>query len=210
MMARPAGSAGGLDQKVLQYEAFINDVLRRDLRAVLEQRDRLYEKMSHYLQLKNAIQSLEEAGPQRLKADVDLGCSFFVQARVDNPSRILVLVGFGFFVEMSHQEALHFIDKKTNQLTLVCGSCRGWRSFQTSAGSLLLLLSSDWTMRRKKRRSLFIRRQMISNWTHSGTNFFLDVNGNIDDIYFLLLLKQKVLHITETFQNKMSGSGFVW
>ncbi|PWA33436.1 hypothetical protein CCH79_00020759, partial [Gambusia affinis] len=104
-------------------------------RAVLEQRDRLYEKMSHYLQLKNAIQSLEEAGPQRLKADVDLGCSFFVQARApalvlvpvltgsspflrDNPSRILVLVGFGFYVEMSHQEALRFIDKKTNQLTI--------------------------------------------------------------------------------------------
>ncbi|XP_007543723.1 PREDICTED: protein UXT [Poecilia mexicana] len=118
MMARPAGSAGCLDQKVLQYEAFINDVLRRDLRAVVEQRDRLYEKMSHYLQLKNAIQSLEEAGPQQLKADVDLGCSFFVQARVNDPSRILVLVGFGFFVEMSHQEALRFIDKKTNQLTL--------------------------------------------------------------------------------------------
>ncbi|XP_054878172.1 protein UXT-like isoform X3 [Poeciliopsis prolifica] len=118
MTARPACCAGGLDQKVLQYEAFISDVLRRDLRAVLEQRDRLYEKMSHYLQLKNAIQTLEEAGPQRLKADVDLGCSFFVQARVDNPSRILVLVGFGFFVEMSHQEALRFIDKKTNQLTL--------------------------------------------------------------------------------------------
>ncbi|XP_054878171.1 protein UXT-like isoform X2 [Poeciliopsis prolifica] len=177
MTARPACCAGGLDQKVLQYEAFISDVLRRDLRAVLEQRDRLYEKMSHYLQLKNAIQTLEvaaqilhqdrvrvsditvtsrcvlqEAGPQRLKADVDLGCSFFVQARVDNPSRILVLVGFGFFVEMSHQEALRFIDKKTNQLTLVCGSCRGWRSFLPSAGSLLLLLSSDWTIRRKRMR----------------------------------------------------------
>uniref|UniRef100_A0A3P9P7C8 Ubiquitously-expressed, prefoldin-like chaperone n=1 Tax=Poecilia reticulata TaxID=8081 RepID=A0A3P9P7C8_POERE len=166
MMARPAGSADCLDQKVLQYEAFINDVLRRDLRAVLEQRDRLYEKMSHYLQLKNVIQSLEEAGPQRMKADVDLGCSFFVQARVDDPSRILVLVGFGFFVEMSHQEALRFINKKTNQLTLVCGSCRGWRSSQTSAGSLLLLLSSDWTIRRERmRRSLFIRRQIISNWT---------------------------------------------
>ncbi|KAM4737452.1 protein UXT [Anableps anableps] len=117
-MAPPAGSVQGLDQKVLQYESFINDVLRRDLRKVLEQRDQVYEKISQYLQLKSTIQSLEDAGSQQLKADVDLGCSFFVQARVDDPSRIFVAVGFGFFVEMTHDEALRFIDKKTSQLTL--------------------------------------------------------------------------------------------
>ncbi|KAM4570687.1 protein UXT [Fundulus diaphanus] len=108
----------GVDQKVLQYEAFINDVLRRDLQKVLEQRDQVYEKISQYLQLKNTIQSLQEAGSQQLKADVDLGCNFFVQAHVHDSSRVFVAVGFGFFVEMSHDEALRFIDKKTTQLTV--------------------------------------------------------------------------------------------
>uniref|UniRef100_A0A3Q2QLF5 Ubiquitously-expressed, prefoldin-like chaperone n=1 Tax=Fundulus heteroclitus TaxID=8078 RepID=A0A3Q2QLF5_FUNHE len=85
---------------------------------VLEQRDQVYEKISQYLQLKNTIQSLQEAGSQQLKADVDLGCNFFVQAHVNDSSRVFVAVGFGFFVEMTHDEALRFIDKKTTQLTV--------------------------------------------------------------------------------------------
>lgn len=35
----------------------------------------------------------------------------------EDPSRIFVAVGFGFFVEMSLDEALRFIEKKTSQLT---------------------------------------------------------------------------------------------
>ncbi|XP_015249441.1 PREDICTED: protein UXT [Cyprinodon variegatus] len=106
-----------VEEKVLQYEGFISDVLRRDLQKVMEQRDQVYEKMSQYLQLKNTIQSLQEASSEQLKADVDLGCNFFVQAHVADASRIFVAVGFGFFVEMTHDEALRFIDKKTTQLS---------------------------------------------------------------------------------------------
>ncbi|XP_024859108.1 protein UXT isoform X4 [Kryptolebias marmoratus] len=86
-----------MDRKVLQYETFISEVLKRDLQKVLEQRDQVYEKISQYLQLKNTIQSL--------------------QAKVEDSSRIFVAVGFGFFVEMTQDEALRFIDKKTSQLT---------------------------------------------------------------------------------------------
>lgn len=35
----------------------------------------------------------------------------------EDSSRIYVAVGFGFFVEMTHDEALRFIEKKTSQLT---------------------------------------------------------------------------------------------
>lgn len=112
-----ANANANVDQKVLQYENFINEVLRRDLQKVLEQRDSVYEKISQYLQLKNTIQSLQEAGSQQLKTDVDLGCNFFVQAEVEDSSRVFVAVGYGFFVEMNHDEALRFIDKKTSQLT---------------------------------------------------------------------------------------------
>ncbi|XP_034027751.1 protein UXT [Thalassophryne amazonica] len=106
-----------LQQKVVQYENFINEVLKRDLQKVLEQRDEVYEKIAQYLQLKNTIQSLQDSGSERLKADVDLGCNFYVQAELEDVSRIFVAVGYGFFVEMNHDEALHFIEKKTNQLT---------------------------------------------------------------------------------------------
>ncbi|XP_035016345.1 protein UXT [Hippoglossus stenolepis] len=112
-----ANADANVEQKVLQYENFINDVLKRDLQKVLEQRDEVYEKISQYLQLKNTIHTLQEVGSQRLKTDVDLGCNFFVQAEVEDSSRIFVAIGYGFFVEMTHDEALRFIEKKTNQLT---------------------------------------------------------------------------------------------
>lgn len=74
----------------------------------MEQRDGVYEKISQYLQLKNTIKRIQvdyillschfcsyylqisnrylylvqETGSKELKTDVDLGCSFFVQAHV--------------------------------------------------------------------------------------------------------------------------------
>ncbi|XP_075882881.1 protein UXT [Nelusetta ayraudi] len=112
-----ADANANVDQKILQYENFVNEVLKKDLQKVLEQRDSVYEKISQYLQLKNTIQSLQESGSRKLKTDVDLGCNFYVQAEVEDSSRIYVAVGFGFFVEMTHDEALRFIEKKTSQLT---------------------------------------------------------------------------------------------
>ncbi|XP_029283595.1 LOW QUALITY PROTEIN: protein UXT [Cottoperca gobio] len=112
-----ANANANVDQKVLQYENFVNEVLKRDLEKVLEQRDSVYEKISLYLQLKNTIQSLQESGSQQLKTDVDLGCNFFVQAEVEDSSKIFVAVGYGFFLEMNYDEALRFIEKKTSQLT---------------------------------------------------------------------------------------------
>ncbi|KAM6982356.1 protein UXT [Tautogolabrus adspersus] len=112
-----ANANANVDRKVLQYENFINEVLKRDLQKVLEQRDSVYEKISQYLQLKNTIQTLQESGSQQLKTEVDLGCNFYVQAEVEDSSRIFVAIGYGFFVEMTHDEALKFIDKKTSQLT---------------------------------------------------------------------------------------------
>ncbi|KAG7472691.1 hypothetical protein MATL_G00111490 [Megalops atlanticus] len=106
-----------IDEKVLQYETFINEVLKRDLQRVLEQRDAVYEKISQYLQLKNVIESLQESGSKELKTEVDLGCNFYVQAHVEDSSKIFVAIGYGFYVEFTLPEALKFIEKKTTQLT---------------------------------------------------------------------------------------------
>ncbi|KAI3357935.1 hypothetical protein L3Q82_016309, partial [Scortum barcoo] len=114
-MSQPANANANVDEKVLQYENFINEVLKKDLQKVLEQRDSVYEKISEYLQLKNTIQRLQEC--TSLRTDIDLGCNFYVQADVEESSRIFVAVGYGFFVEMTHDEALRFIEKKTSQLT---------------------------------------------------------------------------------------------
>ncbi|KAJ7317567.1 hypothetical protein JRQ81_003729 [Phrynocephalus forsythii] len=106
-----------VQEKVLQYETFISDVLQRDLKKVLEQRDEVYEKIAQYLQLKNVIERLQETGDKELKTQVDLGCNFYVNAEVPDTSTIFVALGYGFFVELTLPEALTFIEKKSKLLT---------------------------------------------------------------------------------------------
>ncbi|XP_066472133.1 protein UXT [Tiliqua scincoides] len=106
-----------VQRKVLQYEAFISDVLQRDLQKVLEQREEVYEKIAQYLQLKNVIMRVQETGAQELTTQVDLGCNFYVNAEVPETSTIFVALGYGFFVELTLPEALAFIEKKNKLLT---------------------------------------------------------------------------------------------
>lgn len=107
----------GTQSKLLRYEAFVSDTLQRDLMKVLENRDAVYEKISQYLQLKNVIERLREAPSQTLETQVDLGCNFYVNAEVPDSSRIFVALGFGFFAELTLEEALKFIEKKNKMLT---------------------------------------------------------------------------------------------
>lgn len=103
--------------KVLQYEAFISDILQRDLQKVLEQREEVYEKIAQFLQLKNVIERLQETGTRELTTQVDLGCNFYVNAEVPETSTIFVALDYGFFVELTLPEALAFIEKKNKLLT---------------------------------------------------------------------------------------------
>ncbi|XP_076437279.1 protein UXT-like [Babylonia areolata] len=108
-----------MEEKVQAYETFLNEKLREDLKNILEQRDGIYGKINEYLQLKTVIEKLKEDGADKreLKTKVDLGCNFYVQANVPDASKIFVSVGFGFFVELTYDEAIRFIDKKTALLT---------------------------------------------------------------------------------------------
>lgn len=109
----------GLEQKVKKYEEFVNDKLRKDLETVMKTQEEVNSKISEYLQLKSIIESIKncDGGAWKgLKTQVDLGCNFYCQAQVTDPTKILVSVGYGFFVEFTLDEALTFIEKKCNQL----------------------------------------------------------------------------------------------
>ncbi|XP_010830253.1 PREDICTED: protein UXT [Bison bison bison] len=123
-------------EKVLRYEAFISDVLQRDLQKVLDHRDKVYEQLAKYLQLRNVIERLQEANHSELYMQVDLGCNFFVDTVVPDTSRIYVALGYGFFLELTLAEALKFIDRKSNLLTEIS------RSLLVDSLSLFSLLCS--------------------------------------------------------------------
>ena len=108
-----------IEEKVARYEAFLNDTLRSDLKKNLELRDKIYQEQAEYLALRNSINAIKLASLQPgepLKTKVDLGCNFYCQARIPEPSKICVSVGMGFFVEMTLDEALKFLDKKDAEL----------------------------------------------------------------------------------------------
>lgn len=111
----------GKSTKVLEYEKFLNETLREDLRKIVEQRDKIYSQVAEYLQLKATIEKIQEFEiTKELKTKVDLGCNFYVQANVPDTSKIYVFVGFGFFVEMTLLEALKYIEKRTVFLNAHC------------------------------------------------------------------------------------------
>jgi len=106
-------------EKVQRYETFLNERLRGDLRKCLEQRDKIYEEQAEFLALRNSIQAIKTAElvpGEPLKTKVDLGCNFYCQARVPDPTKVCVAVGLGFFVELTLDEALTFISKKDADL----------------------------------------------------------------------------------------------
>lgn len=109
-----------IDEKVLKYEHFVNETLKGDLKNLNDLRDKVYEEISEYLQLQTTLQKLEENKvnnkSEPLKTQVDLGCNFFAQAVVDDPSKIFVCVGYGFYVEFTYKEALQFIEKRVELL----------------------------------------------------------------------------------------------
>eukprot|EP00123_Amoebidium_parasiticum_P022125 comp80525_c0_seq1/m.48352 comp80525_c0_seq1/g.48352 ORF comp80525_c0_seq1/g.48352 comp80525_c0_seq1/m.48352 type:complete len:149 (-) comp80525_c0_seq1:207-653(-) len=105
-----------VEETVRQYESFIEDKLKVDLQRVLDHRDKLYDRVAQYYKLKNEIVVIKASDQPSLTTMIDLGCNVFVQAKIPDTKMIYVNVGYGFHVEMTLDEALEFIEKKTKQM----------------------------------------------------------------------------------------------
>ncbi|KAI9199702.1 UXT-like protein [Polychytrium aggregatum] len=110
-MSQSKPSKASVQEQIKKYDGFINDRLRVDLQDTLDQRDALYDKISEYLKLKVQIETIKAQGAQQLKTQVDIGCDFYVQAKVPDASRIFVDIGYGFYPELTLDEAIAFIDR---------------------------------------------------------------------------------------------------
>ncbi|XP_057304652.1 protein UXT-like [Hydractinia symbiolongicarpus] len=114
-----------LDSKVKKYEDFLNDKLKSDLQSVHKERDAIYKQIAEYMQLQRVISTIklmqqENKGTSKehiLKTKVDLGCNFYCTAIVNDCSKLYVLIGYGYFLEMTLDEANVFVDKKIRTLT---------------------------------------------------------------------------------------------
>jgi prefoldin subunit 5 len=53
---------------------------------------------------------------KKFESRVDIGCNIFVNTEVEDTSKIMVALSKDFFVELSQEEALAYIDKKEKYL----------------------------------------------------------------------------------------------
>ncbi len=109
-----------IQRKVREYETFLNDRLRADLQRAWSERDRLFSDIAEYERLRVTLNTLDElyknrqetASEDPLQTQIDLGCSFFVQAECPVNNRIFISMGFGLFCELTCDEGRNFIEKK--------------------------------------------------------------------------------------------------
>ncbi|KAI8913908.1 hypothetical protein DFJ77DRAFT_431465 [Powellomyces hirtus] len=114
--AAPAAAGGGPAAQVKKYETFVNERLRPDLQKALEARDKVYDIISEYLKLRNQIELLQAEKLTELKTMMDVGCEFFMNAKIPSLQYIYVKVGLDVHAQLTMDEALAFIDKKEKVL----------------------------------------------------------------------------------------------
>ncbi|TNV75615.1 hypothetical protein FGO68_gene13414 [Halteria grandinella] len=114
--ARPV-SQSEIDAKLLKYESFIDDKLKPDLRKILEKRDQIDRELSQYLQLRNTLEMIREQKLKVFETQVDVGCSFYLQAESKDLSKVMVKIGADVFVELSPDQAITYIGKKEKFLS---------------------------------------------------------------------------------------------
>ncbi|KAI9221801.1 Prefoldin subunit-domain-containing protein [Blastocladiella britannica] len=109
--------------EIEKYTDFVENHLRVDLRAVLAERESILEQSIEYGKLSTQIQTIKDAGLTEMKTQVDLGSNFYVQAKVPDTQFIYVNVGFGFHLELTLDEALAFLERKTSHLQEKANKC---------------------------------------------------------------------------------------
>jgi prefoldin alpha subunit len=101
-----------IKKKILQFESFINDVLKQDLEVFETKLDKKTSEIAEFLQLKSVINTFKNINAEQngFKTKVEMGSNFFIQAEVEDASQILLDIGLGYFVEFTLDEALVVID----------------------------------------------------------------------------------------------------
>ncbi|KAG7387243.1 hypothetical protein PHYPSEUDO_014528 [Phytophthora pseudosyringae] len=104
-----------------RYSAFVEEVLRPQLKQTLARRDALAQEVQEYQELRELLQELAQNASKTAAAPLhtllDVGERFHVRAKVPDTSLITVDVGLNFHVEMTVPEALAFVQSHLAHLT---------------------------------------------------------------------------------------------
>jgi hypothetical protein len=111
---------GATREELALYQDLVDTKLRPHLAGAIRRKEALLGEINDYQELAGNIDLLQRqhaaAGHTELKTMVDVGSDCFVQAKVEDSSRLFVHVAMGFQLEMTLDEALAFTGVKDAHL----------------------------------------------------------------------------------------------
>lgn len=112
-MAKP-----DIEETILKYETFINDVLKEDLRVLEIRLQQVNAEISDLIQQKHTLKIItdKDLHPNGFKTQVNLGCNFFMEAAVEDVSKMLVNIGLNHYLELTHTEVVKYLDVRIKAL----------------------------------------------------------------------------------------------
>ncbi|KOB67980.1 Protein UXT-like protein, partial [Operophtera brumata] len=101
-----------VQETILKYEHFINDVLKEDLRVLEQRLQHINAEVSDLIQQRHALKVVTDKAvhPDGFKAQVNIGCNFFLEASVPDTSNLLINIGLNHFLEFSAEEGSKYLD----------------------------------------------------------------------------------------------------
>lgn len=103
-----------INEHVIKYETFINDVLKEDLKQMELRLQEVNGEITDLIQQKHALKVITDKGthPNGFKTQVNVGCNFFMEASVSNTSKLLMNVGLNHYLEFTVEEANRYLDMR--------------------------------------------------------------------------------------------------
>ncbi|XP_055382955.1 protein UXT homolog [Condylostylus longicornis] len=93
-----------------RLEEFINNYLKEDLKELEYHLNLRNNEIMEFLQLKNTIETIKEHLRYGFKTQMDIGGNIFMEAKIDDPQRILVNIGKDIFMDFSLDEAIKYVE----------------------------------------------------------------------------------------------------
>lgn len=95
-----------------KYEEFVDIVLQKDLEAATDAMDETYTRYAEAKRLRQNLKVIQASKVRGFSSLVNLGCDVFSESEVPDSTAVYVDTAFGFYVRLSLEEAVAFLEKK--------------------------------------------------------------------------------------------------
>lgn len=110
-----------VSEKIIKFESFVNEKLKTDLANVLKRDEETACDIENCIQISILLTQFRDrkftSDPcEPVKTMTDIGGNFYVETVIDDPDSVMVYLGLGFYVQMSLNDALSFLDQRKSML----------------------------------------------------------------------------------------------